>query len=107
MYTRIYSSHRYISTLTHGLSTLNPSRVGAAALLKLYTRNVSVFLAQMWSKRWTYVVALLPRSSGTEACAYKCGPSSSLEQEDGEDDTKGGAEGGSDEESAEAVVPLQ
>lgn len=54
----------------------------------------------------TYVIAFLPGSSGTETETHECRPCASLEQEDGEDDAKGGAECGADEEGAEAVVPL-
>ena len=55
---------------------------------------------------WTYVVALLPGSTGTETETNKCRPCATLEEEDGEDDTERGTEGRADEHGAQAVVPL-
>jgi hypothetical protein len=51
-------------------------------------------------------VALLVCAAGTEACADEGGPGATLEQEDGEDDAEGQAEGGADQEGGEAAVPL-
>lgn len=51
-------------------------------------------------------VTFFPRSSGTKAESCPDGPCSSLEDEDGEDDAQGCTECASDEECAEAVVPL-
>lgn len=66
------------------LMVLRPSLVGAAARLKLcvWSEEVST------ECRWTYVVALLPGSTGTETETNECGPCATLEKEDGEDDTE-------------------
>lgn len=54
----------------------------------------------------THAVALFPCSSGTETKANPGGPGASLEQEDGEDDTKADTEAGTDEHGGEAAIPL-
>lgn len=76
--------------------------MGAAARLKL-----CVWLEEVHKQcRWTYVVALLPGSTGTETETNKGRPCATLEEEDGEDDTERGTEGRADEHGAQAVVPL-
>jgi hypothetical protein len=52
-------------------------------------------------------VALLIGTASTEADTNECGPCSSLEQKDGEDDTETETEGGLDEEVGEAAIPLE
>jgi hypothetical protein len=54
----------------------------------------------------THVVALLPCASSTESETDCRGPRAALEQEDGEDDTKGETEAGADQHRGEAAVPL-
>jgi hypothetical protein len=66
------------------LMVLRPSLVGAAARLKLWVWSEGV----CHKCRWTYVVALLPGSTGTETEANKGRPCATLEEEDGEDDTE-------------------
>ena len=85
------------------LTVLRPSLVGAAARLKLCVWSEGVFNESCW----TYVVALLPGSTGTETEANKGRPCATLEEEDGEDDTERGTEGGADEHGAQTVVPLE
>lgn len=53
-----------------------------------------------------YAVTLLPSSSSTETETDESGPCSSLEEKNGEDDTKGGTKSRADEEGAEAGIPL-
>ena len=55
----------------------------------------------------TYRVALLPSPAGTETKTCEHRPRPALEEQDREDHTERRAEGAADEESAEAVVPLQ
>lgn len=52
-------------------------------------------------------VALLIRATSTETCTDESRPCAALEEEDGEYDTEGEAEGGADEEGGEAAVPLE
>jgi len=85
------------------LTVLRPSLVGAAARLKLCVWSEGVFNESCW----TYVVALLPGSTGTETETDKGRPCATLEEEDGEDDTERGTEGGADEHGAQTVVPLE
>lgn len=97
------------STSIQGLSTRRPSREGAVARLKLWTwcqlfdqvSHISIL-----SCISTYAVAFFPSSSSTKSKACPDWPRSPLEQEDGENDAKGCTERASDEEGAEAVVPL-
>ena len=84
------------------LMVLRPSLVGAAARLKLCIRSEGV----LDEPCWTYVVALLPGSTGTETETNKGRPCATLEEEDGEDDTERGTEGRADEHGAQTVVPL-
>ncbi len=57
--------------------------------------------------KWqTDVVALLPCTSGTKSKTNCCGPRAALEEENGEDDTEGQTETGTDEHRGEAAVPL-
>ena len=51
-------------------------------------------------------VALLVRAAGAESDTNKRGPSSALEQKNGEDDTETETEGRLDEEVGKAAVPL-
>jgi hypothetical protein len=55
----------------------------------------------------TYRVALFPSPSGTETKTCEHRPRPALEEQDREDHTERRAESAADEESAEAVVPLQ
>jgi hypothetical protein len=55
----------------------------------------------------TYRVALLPSPSSTETKTSEHGPRPALEDQDGEDHTERRAESAANEESAEAVVPLE
>jgi len=92
-----------------GFITLRPSLVGVAARLKLYSdRQPAIYqTSSVYSIEATYLIAFFPGSTGTETKTDKCWPCSSLEKEDGEDNTEGCAEGRTNEHCAEAVVPLQ
>ena len=52
-------------------------------------------------------VALLICATGTETGADESRPCAALEEEDGEDNAEGEAEGGADEKGGEAAVPLR
>lgn len=54
----------------------------------------------------TYVVALLPCTSSTEAKTNGRGPRAALEEEDREDNTERQTETGADEHRGETAVPL-
>lgn len=85
--------------------TRRPSFEGAAARLKDYIW-VSMPGLDSLVRCYTDVVTLFPCSSGTEPESDKCRPCASLEEEDGEDDTKAEAKTGADEHRGKAAVPL-
>lgn len=53
-----------------------------------------------------HTISFFPSTSGTEAKTNPSGPSSPLEQEDGEDNTERQAEGGLDDHGRDGAVPL-
>jgi hypothetical protein len=56
--------------------------------------------------RHKHTVSLLPSTTGTEAEANPGRPGPPLEQQDGEDNTEGQAEGGLDDHGGNGAVPL-
>jgi hypothetical protein len=99
-------SHLSCASCAYGLSTRRPSFGGAAARLNDYT-DVSLWVPSFQTAIETDVVTLFPCSSGTESETNECRPCTTLEEENGEDDTKAEAETGADHHRGETAVPLR